>query len=238
MKRHCTAIVLAAGQGRRMGTAVQKQYLELEGKPLLYYSLKVFEDSEVIDDIILVVGKDQEEFVRAEIVEKYHITKIWKIVSGGDERYASVWRGLEAAGSMETEGYVFIHDGARPFIDEGIIKRGYDTVLKYKACAAGMPSKDTVKRVDDQQFAKETPERKYVWLVQTPQIFERSLIIQAYSRLMREEYINVTDDAMVVEQMMKMPVKLFKGDYENIKVTTPEDMEIANVFLGKRLKKV
>ena len=139
---------------------------------------------------------------------------------------------------METEGYVFIHDGARPFIDEGIIKRGYDTVLKYKACAAGMPSKDTVKRVDDQQFAKETPERKYVWLVQTPQIFERSLIIQAYSRLMREENINVTDDAMVVEQMMKMPVKLFKGDYENIKVTTPEDMEIANVFLGKRLKKV
>lgn len=238
MKEHCTGIILAAGQGRRMGAGVQKQYMELEGKPLLYYSLKMFERSAVISDIVLVVGKGQEEFVRAEIVERYHITKVCKIVSGGAERYDSVWQGLKAANAMKTEGYVFIHDGARPFVDEEILERGYETVQRYQACVAGMPSKDTVKTVDESQFAKETPERKYVWLVQTPQVFEKPLIMQAYSRLMKEENINVTDDAMVVEQMMKIPVKLFEGSYENIKVTTPEDMEIATVLLGKRLKKV
>lgn len=232
MKEHCTAIVLAAGQGRRMGSQVQKQYLELEGKPLLYYSLRAFEVSDIIDDIILVAGKGQEEYVRTEIAEKYHITKVQKIVSGGRERYDSVWQGLKAAETEKTKGYIFIHDGARPFVDEEIIKRGYETVLKYRACASGMPCKDTIKLVDDKQFAKETPERKYVWLVQTPQVFEKPLIIEAYSRLMREENIQVTDDAMVVEQMLKLPVKLFEGAYKNIKITTPEDMETARGFLG------
>lgn len=233
MKKHCTAVVLAAGQGKRMGTVVQKQYIELGGKPLLYYSLETFERSAVIDDIILVTGKGQEDYVRTEIVEKYRITKVCKIVCGGKERYDSVWQGLKAAEAMKTEGYIFIHDGARPFVSEDILKRGYETVLEHRACVAGMPSKDTIKLVDDEAFARETPERKYVWQVQTPQIFEKNLIIRAYFRLMREEYINVTDDAMVVEQMMKVPVKLFEGSYENIKVTTPEDMEIAKGFLGK-----
>lgn len=235
MKKHCTAIVLSAGQGKRMNGSVQKQYMELNERPVLYYSLKVFERSPLIDDIILVVGSGQEEYVKNEIVERYGITKVRRIVLGGKERYDSVWQGLQAARNIEEEGYIFIHDGARPFVDEEILKRGYETVLKYKACAAGMPSKDTVKLVDDETYAVSTPERKYVWAVQTPQIFEKSLIMQAYSRLMREEYIHVTDDAMAVEQTMKAPVKLFEGAYENIKITTPEDMEIAQVFLQKRI---
>lgn len=235
MKKHCTAIVLSAGQGKRMNGSVQKQYMELNERPVLYYSLKVFERSPLIDDIILVVGSGQEEYVKNEIVERYGITKVRRIVLGGKERYDSVWQGLQAARNIEEEGYIFIHDGARPFVDEEILKRGYETVLKYKACAAGMPSKDTVKLVDDETYAVSTPERKYVWAVQTPQIFEKSLIMQAYSRLIREEYIHVTDDAMAVEQTMKAPVKLFEGAYENIKITTPEDMEIAQVFLQKRI---
>lgn len=237
MKKHCTAIVLSAGQGKRMNGPVQKQYMELNGKPLLYYSLKVFEDSPLIDDMILVVGSGQEEYVRTEITERYGISKVRKIVRGGKERYDSVWQGLLAARMTEEEGYIFIHDGARPFVDEEILKRGYETVLKYGACAAGMPSKDTIKLVDDEACAVSTPERKYVWAVQTPQIFEKSLIMQAYLRLMREEYIHVTDDAMAVEQMLKTPVKLFEGAYGNIKITTPEDMEIARVFLQKRMER-
>lgn len=221
-----------------MGASVQKQYIEIAGRPVLYYTLSAFQDSCVIDDIVLVVGKGQEEYAKEEIVQKYRFSKVSAIVTGGAERYDSVWQGLKSVGDRKTEGgqsdYIFIHDGARMFVDGGILERGYETVLKYRACAAGMPSKDTVKLVDEQGLAVQTPKRKFVWTVQTPQIFEKSLIIEAYSRLMREQCIEVTDDAMVVEQMMKVPVKLFKASYENIKITTPEDLAIAEGFLKRR----
>lgn len=228
-KKNCTAIVLAAGQGKRMGTAVQKQYLELEGRPVICYSLEIFQRSELIDDIVLVVGKGQEDFARLEIVEKYQFTKVSAIVCGGKERYDSVWQGLRLL--KDTDGYVFIHDGARPFVKEDILRRGYETVDRYGACTAGMPSKDTVKLADKENFAASTPERRYVWTIQTPQIFKAALIKEAYSRLMQKEDVHVTDDATVVEQMMQVPVKLFEGSYENIKITTPEDLKIAEAFL-------
>ncbi len=234
-KKHCTAVVLSAGQGKRMGASVQKQYIELEQKPVIAHTLSVFQDSEIIDDIVLVVGNGQENYAREEIVRKYHLTKVGEIVPGGEERYASVWCGLKAI--KDIAGYTFIHDGARPFVSEEILKRAYDTVCVHRACVAGMPSKDTVKLVDEGLCAVRTPERKCVWAVQTPQVFETSLIIEAYSRLMREEYINVTDDAMVVEQMMNMPVKLFEGTYQNIKITTPEDLDIARLFLSRSADK-
>ena len=238
-KKNCTAIVLSAGQGKRMGTSVQKQYIELQGKSIIYYTLSVFQKSEIIDDIILVVGKDQLKYVQEEIVRKYHFTKVKTVVEGGHERYASVWQGLKAREYDKyyeniQDGYVFIHDGARPFVDEEMLERAYDTVRKYKACVAGVPSKDTIKLINEEQFAVTTPERKYVWAVQTPQVFEKTLIFEAYARLMEEECVHVTDDAMVVEQMMHLPVKLFEGSYENIKITTPEDLDIARIFLSKK----
>lgn len=240
-KKNCTAIVLSAGQGKRMGASVQKQYIELQGKPIIYYTLSVFQKSEIIDDIILVAGKDQLKYVQEEIVRKYHFTKVKTVVEGGHERYASVWQGLKAREYDKyyeniQDGYVFIHDGARPFVDEEMLERAYDTVRKYKACVAGVPSKDTIKLINEEQFAVTTPERKYVWSVQTPQVFEKTLIFEAYARLMEEECVHVTDDAMVVEQMMHLPVKLFEGSYENIKITTPEDLDIARIFLSKKLK--
>ena len=211
--KKCTAIVLSAGQGKRMGTSVQKQYIEIFGKPIIYYTLKTFQNSQIIDSIVLVVGGGQEQFAKEEIVEKYHFTKVTAIVAGGAERYDSVWQGLKAIrdGKVEDtdgDGYVFIHDGARMFVDEATLKRGYETVLKHRACVAGMPSKDTVKVVDEEGFAVQTPQRKYVWTVQTPQIFEKSLIIEAYSRLMREQCIEVTDDAMAVERMLVRSMSL------------------------------
>lgn len=229
-KAHCTAIVLAAGQGRRMGTKVHKQYLELAGKPVLYYSLKAFACSDVIDEIYLITGPGEEEYCCREIIEKYEIPKVTKILPGGAQRYHSVWTGVQ---EMEEDGYVFIHDGARPFVNHEIIERVFQEVIHHKACVVGMPVKDTIKVVDDNEFVKNTPDRKSLWMIQTPQVFENHLIKGAYSMLMRESYINVTDDAMVVEQMLKYPIKLVCGSYENIKITTPEDLDIAEVMIAR-----
>ena len=226
MKKRCVAIVLSAGQGKRMGTSIQKQYIELCGKPIICYCLEAFEKSEIIDDVIMVAGAGQEDYVTEEIVNKYHFGKVRAVIPGGKERYDSVWNGLKAirdgmAGEEAKEGYVYIHDGARPFVDEQSIKRGYACVKANRACVAGVPSKDTVN----------TPVRKYVWIVQTPQVFETELITLAYKNLMEHDRENVTDDAMVVEQEMQIPVKLYEGSYCNIKITTPEDLDTAKGFI-------
>ena len=229
-KQICTAIVLAAGQGKRMGTSVQKQYLELGGKPVLYYSLHAFAQCGFIDEIILVVGENQKEYCEREIVSKYQISKVKAIVQGGAERYDSVWNGLQYA----SDGYVFIHDGARPFINETILQHVYAEVQTCKACVVGMPVKDTIKVSDEQGFVADTPDRSRLWKIQTPQVFETSLVKAAYEKLMQQEQKNVTDDAMVVELMLGHKVKLVEGSYQNIKITTPEDLEIAFTFLSKK----
>ena len=228
-KAKCTAIVLAAGQGKRMGTKIQKQYLEIDEKPVLYYSLRAFEECELIDDIVLVVGGSQTNYCETQIVSKYGFKKIRAIVEGGKERYHSVANGLYVV----EDGYVFIHDGARPFVNEEILHRVYNEVVKYKACVVGMPVKDTIKIADGNGFADVTPDRSLLWQVQTPQVFAVSLIKEAYKKLLESDTINVTDDAMVAEQMLGVKVKLVEGSYENIKITTPEDLKIAENFLQK-----
>ena len=243
-RERCTAIVLAAGSGKRMGASVKKQYLLLNEKPVLYYALKAFEDSERIHQIILVTGAGEESYCKEEIVEAYGFKKVTAIVAGGKERYHSVWNGLNAIDSSAGSGgsakdvYVFIHDGARPFVDQATIERAYQEVKKSKACVVGVPTKDTVKIADEEGFVAETPERKYVWQIQTPQVFEKELVWEAYSRLIEQKRsgkltLQVTDDAMVVESMMGYPVKLVMGSYENIKLTTPEDLEIGGVFVRR-----
>lgn len=228
-KKH-TAIVLAAGKGSRMQNAVPKQYLELCGKPVLYYSLAAFEES-FIDEIILVAGKDDISYCKEQIVERYGFQKVTEIIAGGAERYLSVYQGLLAA---EEADYVYIHDGARPFVDAAILSDAKACVEQYQACVAGMPVKDTIKIVDAEDFAKETPERKYVWQVQTPQVFSYALVREAYDMLMEDQdAYSVTDDAMVVETMLNYPVKLFQASYKNIKITTPEDLQIAELFVQR-----
>lgn len=226
-KLYCTAIVLAAGKGKRMKTEVRKQYLTLAGKPILYYSLDVFQRSEIIDEILLVAGEGEIDYCREQFVEKYGFTKVSKIVTGGAERYHSVWNALK---ETQAEGYVFIHDGARPFVDEAMIKRAYDEVIKCRACVVGMPVKDTIKLADENGFVADTPPRSRLWMVQTPQVFETALVREAYTKLMQTEGRTVTDDAMVVECMLGFPVKLVEGSYENVKITTPEDLIIGETF--------
>ena len=183
-REKCTAVVLAAGKGSRMGTKIQKQYLEISGKPVLYYSLAAFAASPIIDEIVLVTGEGKTDYCRKNIIEAYGITKVNKIVVGGKERYESVYKALR---EIEPEGYVFIHDGARPFVDESIIERTYQAVKEYRACVAGMPSKDTIKVVDEENYAIRTPERKTLWQVQTPQCFEFDLVKKAYVKRVRSE---------------------------------------------------
>lgn len=242
MKKRCTAVVLAAGGGSRMNSAVAKQFMMLGDKPLLWYSLQAAEQSEIIDDCILVTGKDNISYVRQEIVEKYGFNKVDIIVSGGRERWESVANAMAAMGSSDRripnrDGYVFVHDGARPFLTEAIIRRTYEAVQEYHACVAAMPSKDTIKLADEGGMAVSTPDRRFVWSVQTPQAFDTELIVKAYGVLREKaeregfEAVTVTDDAGVVEAFTNCPVKLVEGSYENIKITTPEDMEIAEVFL-------
>lgn len=234
------AIVLAAGQGKRMESKVAKQYLLLKDRPVLYYTLKAFEDS-LIDSVILVTQEGEEDYCRKEIIEVYGLKKIAAIVSGGRERYHSVFQGLEAVSKHIPEcKYVFIHDGARPFITNEIIVRTYEEVKRSKACVAGMPVKDTIKIADADGYAKTTPERRLVWTVQTPQAFSFPFIKEAYEQLMKnedslkEKGITITDDAMVVETFTGERVKLVEGSYENIKITTPEDLKIAEAFLAEK----
>lgn len=227
MKNKITAIVLAAGQGKRMNTSVQKQYLLIEDKPVLYYSLKCFEDS-VIDDVVLVVGKDEIEYCKNNIVDMYNLRKVSRIIAGGKERYDSVYNGLCA---IEDSDYVMIHDGARPFISDDIINRSIDAVIEYDACTVGMPVKDTIKIVDEDNFGKDTPNRKYVWQIQTPQSFKYELILDAYKKMLSTNDKDITDDTMVVERYKANKIKVIEGAYTNIKITTIEDLKIAKILL-------
>ena len=224
----CTAIVLAAGQGKRMHSKIQKQFLEIGGKPILYYSMECFQKSPLIQDIILVTGEDMISYCHSEIVEKYGFTKVCKVTAGGKERYDSVYAGLLCC--QDTD-YVYIHDGARPFVTEEMIQRGYEAVKRTNACIMGMPSKDTVKLADPSGYIKETPDRKIVWNIQTPQIFSYDLIRGAYESIRKKDMSNVTDDAMVVEQETGTKILLVEGSYQNIKITTPEDLAVAEAFL-------
>lgn len=230
-KKQCTAIVLAAGQGKRMGSKIQKQYLEILGYPVLYYSLRAFQESQHITQIILVTGEDEIQSCQKEFVEQYNLTKVSHVIAGGKERYDSVYNGLQYV--ADDAQYVFIHDGARPMLDENIIANGLACVMEYGACVAGVPSKDTVKIVDVDTFAMETPDRRTVWNVQTPQIFESEIILEAYEKMMKVPHEHVTDDAMVVETFLEKKVKVYEASYENIKITTPEDLRIAELFLEK-----
>lgn len=226
MKRY-TAVVLAAGSGKRMQSAVHKQYLLLRGKPVLYYALKAFEQSGV-SDIVLVVGAGETEYCRTEIVEKYGIMKVTAIVEGGKERYHSVYEGLKQAAGAD---YVLIHDGARPFVSPEIIARSMQAVEQYGACVVGMPVKDTIKVIGAEGFAESTPERSSLWQIQTPQSFSYPMILDAYEKILEQEDASVTDDAMVLERVTGRQVKVIEGSYQNIKITTPEDLLVAEVYL-------
>ena len=223
-----TAIVLAAGSGSRMKSKTKKQFMEIKGKPVIWYSLFEFEKSRV-DEIILVTGKEDIDYCK---IEKYNLKKIKNVVAGGSERYESVYNGLKEV----TGNIVLIHDGARPLINNEIIERSIEGTIKSDACVVGVPVKDTIKRANKEGYIIDTPNRSELWITQTPQSFKTDLVKMAYKK-MKEELekgnttLNITDDAMVVEEFTTNQVRFVQGDYKNIKVTTPEDIDIAELFI-------
>lgn len=227
-----TAIVLAAGKGSRMQSDIPKQFMNLCGKPVVYYSLKVFSECEKIDEIVLVTGKDDLAYCREQIVDKYNLHKVISVVEGGNERYWSVRNGLEAAKGSD---YVLIHDAARPCITREMIERSIVEVMQYNACTVGVPVKDTIKVVDKENFGIDTPSRSTLWQIQTPQSFSYSQLLNAYFKLEQDGATDITDDTMIVERYLGVKVKVIPGDYRNMKITTPEDLQIAENFVNKAL---
>ena len=216
-----TAIILAGGKGRRMGSKISKQYIELKGKPILYYTLTKFINCKDIDNIVLVLPKDEIDYCTKSILKKYSL-KVDKIVEGGKERQDSVYNALK---EIENSEIVLIHDGARPFISNRIIEEGIKFAELYGAAAPGVTPKDTIKIKDDFSFSKETPNRNTLVSIQTPQVFKLDIIKECHEKVKNDKIV-VTDDTMVIE-MYNNKVYLYDGDYTNIKVTTPEDLILA-----------
>lgn len=231
-QKDCAAIILAAGSGSRMHSHTKKQYMELKGYPLVYYAIKAFEQFG-FEQIVLVTGKEEIEYCRREIVDKYCFTKVTNIVPGGKERFDSVYEGLKAVNKAK---YVFIHDGARPCLNGSTLQNCLDGVRKYGACIAAVPVKDTIKIADERGMVADTPQRSCVWSVQTPQVFEYNIIKNSFDSMYakKDPAVTITDDAMVVENYSGYRVKLVMGSYENIKVTTPEDLIIAENYLDSK----
>ena len=213
------SVILAGGKGKRMGAEVSKQFIEINGKPIIYYTLKAFEE------IILVLPKDEIDYFKREIETRFDF-KISKIIEGGKERQDSVYNALN---SIEDCDIVLIHDGARAFVSNKIIEDGIRYSKEFGAAAPGVMPKDTIKVKNLEGFSVDTPNRASLVAVQTPQCFKYNLIKKGHDKV-KNEKIQVTDDTMIVE-LLGEKVYLFEGDYKNIKVTTPEDLILAEHFV-------
>jgi len=222
---HVTALILAAGQGRRFGGDIQKQFILLDDKPIVYYTLKRFESSSVISNIILIVPESWLSSIPELLVEKYQFKKISKIIAGGKERYHSVVNGLDAV--PPNTDIVVVHDGVRPFISTELIEKAVCECQSADAVALAVPIKDTVKIVEN-NYITHTLDRSLLKAIQTPQVFKYELLVKAYQDVSTNEA--VTDDATLVERLGH-PVKVITGDYFNIKITSPEDLIWAHQIL-------
>lgn len=222
-----TAIILAAGRGTRMNAGMNKQFIQINGKPLLAHTLEAFQRCGEIDSIILVAGKDELQFCREQILDVYGFEKVNGLVEGGSRRQQSVYNGIKSLD--ESCSIVVVHDGARPAVTEDIIERCIKGAEEFGAVSAGMPVKDTIKLLDENGFVECTPERRKLWITQTPQAFQKEIIRKAHE-IARTYEITGTDDAFLVENM-GIKVKMIEGSYENIKVTTPEDIIFAESLL-------
>lgn len=227
------AIIPAAGRGERFGGKTKKQFHALEGVPLLIHTLTVFQMSSLVDEILLVVHQEDESFSEA-LIARYSLSKIKKVLCGGDKRQDSV---CSAVVSLEEEGHpediVLVHDGVRPLVSPGIIERVIAATKEYGAAVAALPVVDSLKIVSDKRLISKSVPRENLWAMQTPQGFQLGLLADAYRQATRDKFFG-TDDAMLVVQMGK-DVKCVEGSVENIKITTREDMNLAQLIYQERI---
>jgi 2-C-methyl-D-erythritol 4-phosphate cytidylyltransferase len=222
-----TAIIVAAGLGKRLGGAIPKQFQNLLGQPLLAHTLSPFEVVQEISEVIVLLPGGWEEHCRREIVEKYGFKKVSKMVSGGKERQDSVYQGLKQVSAQSD--LVLVHDGVRPLVTRAMIEASLDVASTYGAAIVAVPLTDTIQRVGSGHIIKETLNREGLWLAQTPQTFRREILLKAFEAAFNDGFCG-TDDASVVERA-GFEVRVVPGAASNIKVTTPEDLRLAEMLL-------
>lgn len=222
-----SAVIVSAGNSTRMG-GINKQFLELDGLPLIVNTITMFQRCNMIDEIIIVTRESEIDAV-AKLVEKYDFYKVNNIVAGGETRQLSVYEGVTSTSNITD--LVVIHDGARPLVTVKVIEETIKAAAEFGAAATGVKVKDTVKVVDDNDNIIDTPDRTYMRFIQTPQVFDKKLYLDAVNTV--ENSKDFTDDCKLLEAYGKT-VKFVDGDYENIKITTPEDVELAESYLKRR----
>ncbi|OAT85189.1 2-C-methyl-D-erythritol 4-phosphate cytidylyltransferase [Desulfotomaculum copahuensis] len=220
------AVVVAAGRSTRMGAGVDKQLLPLAGRPVLWHTLRVFEEAAVVAGYVLVVPAGREDDYSRLVPGEWRFGKLAAVVAGGGQRQESVWRGLMAV--PPDTAVVLVHDGARPLVAAADVKAVVNEARQWGAATLAVPVKDTVKEADQRGFVVRTPPREALWLTQTPQGFAYALLMQAH-REAREKGFSATDDAALVEALGR-PVRLVQGSYRNIKITTPGDLAVAEAL--------
>jgi 2-C-methyl-D-erythritol 4-phosphate cytidylyltransferase len=226
------AVVVAGGAGQRMGKPIPKQFLLLGGEPILARTLEVFENTAIIDSVIVVVPKNQIEFTKTEIVNKYSLKKVETVCAGGERRQNSVWAGLQAI--KPPCDVVAIHDGVRPLITPEVITKSVLVTRNFGAALVAHPVRSTVKVISDDGFVPSTPERRTLVSAQTPQTFNYNLITEAYREAIRSDF-RATDDSQIAEHAGARIV-IVPGDAENLKITTETDLEMAELIFLRRRK--
>lgn len=223
------AIIPAAGSGRRMKNSRAKQFLEIDGRPLLAFTLQSFQKCAAVGGVVLVVPAPDVDYCRREIVEKYQLSKVARIVPGGSLRSDSVRAGLEGvSGACE---WVLVHDGVRPVIRPEFITRVIEAAGKHGAVTTAVPARETLKEADDQGRVLRTLDRRRIWLTQTPQVFRYADLLRAHREAAAETLGEATDDAELVERL-GIAVRVLEGPEDNIKVTTPADLRLAGCLLA------
>ena len=221
------AVVPAGGTGTRMGGTVPKQFLELNGKPILYYTLKTLQDCGIISELILVVPEKEYDNACTDWLGKPEI--VTKVVVGGKKRQDSVYNGFCEL-SQKTE-IVLVHDGVRPFLSHQMIQESVDTAREYGAAITAIRVNDTIKKVEDSGLVSKTVDRDGLWRVQTPQVFRYELLEEAFKKANSEKFYG-TDEGTLIEHLGK-PVKVVEGSEQNIKITRPEDLRLSEIFISK-----
>ena len=224
------AVIPAGGTGARMGADVPKQFLPLGGVPMLLHSLRAFDRAPSVDAVILVVPHEEQRRALTDVIERYGVKKVQKVIAGGDTRQQSVYNGLKET-DPDVE-IVVVHDAVRPFVTEDLIERSIEAARKGGGAIVAIPMKDTPKQAGPDRQIQRTLDRNEMWLAQTPQTFRRDLLLEAYEKAAIER-LQATDDAALVERLGHK-VGIVAGTWENIKITTPEDMVLAEAILASR----
>jgi 2-C-methyl-D-erythritol 4-phosphate cytidylyltransferase len=225
--KRVAGVIVAAGEGRRMGTPGSKAFLPINGIPIVVYAIRPFEACSRVQSLYPVLREDDVHAWRSEILKKFPFKKMKPPVVGGSSRQESVRLGLESI--REDIDIVLIHDGVRPFVGARVLERLLATMEETQAAVLAVPAKETMKIVDSSGHVLETPARKALWQIQTPQAFEYSTVLAAHHKALADG-ITATDDATLVERL-GVPVKIVQGSYRNIKITTNEDLITAQSLL-------